>query len=160
MGPAFYVLARCAWPGARRLLGLLSLTALLANNPAQAQPPLPAITLQLGEHAIQAELADTPATLQAGLMDRPSMPANAGMLFMLGPPGVQCFWMKNTLIPLSIAFIDEQHRIVSIQDMQPHDLTPHCSPSPVAIALEMNQGWFERTGIQTGDPVRGIPAPR
>ncbi|MGB6009237.1 DUF192 domain-containing protein [Castellaniella sp.] len=131
--------------------------ALLICGPAQAQPPLPTIPLQIGVHSIQAELADTPDTLSAGLMDRPHMPADAGMLFVLGPPDIYCFWMKNTLIPLSIAFIDERGRIVDIQDMRPRSLDPHCPPSPITTALEMNQGWFDKTGIRAGDSVRGIP---
>lgn len=159
-GPAFYMPARRCVHAIQRLLPLLGLIALLTGKPIQAQPPLPTVTLQIGTHAIQAELADTPATLQAGLMDRPNMPADAGMLFALGPPDIYCFWMKNTLIPLSIAFIDEQGRIVDIQDMQPHDLTSHCPSSRVTTALEMNQGWFQRTGIQAGDQVHGIPVQR
>ncbi len=158
-GPAFYMSAHRIPLGIRRLLALAALLT-ATSGPTHAQPPLPAVTLQIGAHTIQAELADTPETLQTGLMDRPSLPANAGMLFALGPPDIYCFWMKNTLIPLSIAFIDEQGRIVSIQDMQPHDLSPHCPPSLITTTLEMNQGWFKRAGIQAGDPIHGIPARR
>lgn len=132
--------------------------ALLLELPAAAQPPLAVIPLEIGDHTIHAELADTPDRMRDGLMGRTQLATDSGMLFMLGPPDdLYCFWMKNTLLPLSIAFIDVHSRIVSIQDMQPLDLTPHCPPSAITTALEMDQGWFARTGIRTGDSVRGIP---
>lgn len=90
-------------------------------------------------------------------MHRTHLPANRGMLFELGPASIYCFWMKNTLIPLSIAFIDADGRIVSIQDMQPLSLDTHCSPSAITTALEMNQGWFKDRHIQVGDRFSGIP---
>ena len=108
---------------------------------------------------VRAELADTPDALRTGLMNRTAMPADAGMLFALGPPDIYCFWMKDTLIPLSIAFIDRQGRIVDIQDMQPRSLEPHCPPEPITTTLEMNRGWFDKAGVKTGVVVRGIPAP-
>lgn len=130
----------------------------LPGLPARAQPPLPTVTLEIGTHSVQAELADTPSRMREGLMGRTQLAANGGMLFMLGPPDVlYCFWMRDTLLPLSIAFIDAQGRIVSIQDMQPLDLTPHCPPTAITTALEMAQGWFARTRVRVGDSVRGIP---
>ncbi len=158
-GSAFFVDPGRARHRIQQLTALVSLAAALLGTPTQAQQPLPAISLQVASHAIQVELAATPDALRTGLMDRPSMPADAGMLFALGPPDIHCFWMKNTLIPLSIAFIDRQGRIVDIQDMQPRSLDPHCPPAPITTALEMNQGWFDRAGIRTGDTVRGIPTP-
>ncbi len=133
------------------------LSLLSSYRPALAQTSLPSVHLQIGTHAVRAELADTPQTLREGLMHRETLPANSGMLFKLGPPDIYCFWMKNTLIPLSIAFIDDQGRIVDIQDMRPHSLDPHCPPAPVTRALEMNQGWFTRARIRVGEPVLGIP---
>ena len=132
--------------------------ALMASWPALAQPPLPVIPLQLGSHTVQAELADTTETMRDGLMDRTQMATDHGMLFVLGPPDdLYCFWMKNTLLPLSIAFIDAQGRIASIQDMEPLSLQPHCPPRPITTALEMNQGWFATAGVHIGDAVRGLP---
>lgn len=150
--PAF-----CRRRPALRLTALIFVLGML-GAPAGAQPPLPAIPLEVGGHTVRAELADTPGRMRDGLMDRTHLAADSGMLFMLGPPDdLYCFWMKNTLLPLSIAFIDERGRIVSIQDMQPLSLTPHCPPSAITTALEMAQGWFARTGIQVGDSVQGIP---
>jgi uncharacterized membrane protein (UPF0127 family) len=132
---------------------VLLLTGLLAICSATAQPPLPTVTLQVGGHAIQAEYAATPEALSEGLMHRSTMAADAGMLFELGEPDIHCFWMKNTLIPLSIAFIDRDGRIIDIQDMQPRSLDPHCPPGPITQTLEMNRGWFARAGVRVGDRV-------
>jgi uncharacterized membrane protein (UPF0127 family) len=155
--PAF-----CIGPARTRLaprVGRLCLAAAAALHAcaAPAQPPLPAIPLHVGTHAIRAELADTPETLREGLMDRDRLADGDGMLFVLGDPDIYCFWMKNTRIPLSIAFMDAAGRIESIQDMQPQSLDPHCPVRPVVAALEMNQGWFGRAGVRAGDRVRGIP---
>jgi len=89
-------------------------------------------------------------------MHRPSMPAHRGMLFVFPDAGVQCFWMKNTLIPLSIAFLDDDGRIVQIADMQPQSLDNHCSSKPVRFALEMNAGWFKSRGLAAGAKINGI----
>lgn len=148
-GPAF-LLAIAA-------MASTGLALLLPCRPAAAQTPLPSVTLRIGAHGVQAELADTPQALREGLMHRKSLPTNTGMLFKLGAPDIYCFWMKNTLIPLSIAFIDDRQRIVDIQDMQPRSLDPHCPAAPVTMALEMSQGWFRRANIQVGERVLGIP---
>ena len=89
-------------------------------------------------------------------MQRKSLPANRGMLFVFREAGVQCFWMKNTLIPLSIAFLDDGGRIVGIADMKPQSLDNHCSSEPVRFALEMNAGWFRQRGIAAGTKVAGL----
>ena len=146
LGPCFFAIRH----GLAAVLAIASLGCL----PAHAQPPLPTIALQVGKHTIQAEYANTPETLREGLMYRSSLADNSGMLFELGEPDIHCFWMKNTLIPLSIAFIDDQGRIVDIQDMEPQSLAPHCPTAPVTQALEMDQGWFLRAQVRPGDQVR------
>ena len=121
------------------------------------QPALPTIKLNAGIHVIQAEVASTMATRSQGLMQRKSMAQGAGMLFLFDESAGHCMWMKNTLIPLSVAFIDEAGEIVNIADMQPLDETTHCALRPVRYALEMNQGWFKRRGIAPGTRIDGIP---
>ena len=120
------------------------------------QPPLPAIKLNAGIHVIQAEVASTMATRSQGLMRRKSMAQGAGMLFLFEQSATHCMWMKNTLIPLSVAFIDERGEIVSIADMQPLDETTHCAVRPARYALEMNQGWFKKRGISPGTVIQGL----
>ena len=112
--------------------------------------------LSAGTHRIVAEVVQTPADRAEGLMHRASMPANSGMLFVFPDAGVQCFWMKNTLIPLSIAFLDDSGRIVNIADMQPQSLDTHCSWKPVRFALEMNVGWFRQRGVAAGSKIAGL----
>jgi uncharacterized protein len=114
------------------------------------QPRLPAVELRAGMHIIKAEVAATPGARSTGLMWRETMGANEGMLFVFEQPSPQCFWMKNTLLPLSIAFIDDKGVIVNIADMKPRDETSHCSAKPVRFALEMNQGWFAKKGLKAG----------
>ena len=120
---------------------------LLTSGAALAAPT---IELSAGMHRIEAEVASNNAERATGLMNRPSMPIHRGMLFVFPEAGVQCFWMKNTLIPLSIAFLDDAGRIVQIADMQPQSLDNHCSAKPVRFALEMNVGWFRSRGIAPG----------
>jgi len=135
----------------------------IASASAQ-QPPLPAVALNAGIHVIQAEVAGTPATRSQGLMQRKSMSQGAGMLFLFDESAAHCMWMKNTLIPLSVAFIDERGQIVNIADMQPLDETSHCASRPARYALEMNQGWFKKRGIAPGTLIQGLerfaPRPR
>lgn len=116
----------------------------------------PTIELSAGMHRIEAEVASNNAERATGLMNRPSMPIHRGMLFVFPEAGVQCFWMKNTLIPLSIAFLDDAGRIVQIADMQPQSLDNHCSAKPVRFALEMNAGWFRSRGIAPGAKINGL----
>jgi len=140
----------------RAALGCLALagaSALAQDAPQQ----LPTIPLSAGIHVIQAEVARTPEQRSIGLMFREKMPANAGMLFIFGQPGVQCFWMKNTLLPLSVAFIADDGTIVNIEQMQPRTLDSHCSRQPVRFVLEMNKGWFAERGIKPGGKVSGAP---
>ncbi len=121
---------------------------------------LASIRLNAGIHNIQAEVAQTPDQRSTGLMFRKEMGANEGMLFIFEQSGVQCFWMKNTLLPLSIAFIADDGSVVNIRDMQPQALDSHCSDKPVRYALEMNQGWFAKRGITPGTRLQGAPFQR
>ncbi len=115
-----------------------------------AQPTLPTVTLRAGMHLIKAEVADRDESRMRGLMHRSTLAANHGMLFVFPAAARQCFWMRNTPLPLSIAFIDERGEIVNIADMSPFSEESHCSAKPVAFALEMTQGWFARRGLKPG----------
>jgi hypothetical protein len=102
---------------------------------------------------LTVEIADSPEERARGLMFRDSLPADAGMLFVWPGDTLSPFWMKDTLIPLSIAFIDADGVILHIEDMEPLDETLHVSPKPYRYAVEANQGWFEEHGIEVGDGV-------
>ncbi|HMS27219.1 MAG TPA: DUF192 domain-containing protein [Burkholderiaceae bacterium] len=115
------------------------------------------IKISAGMHQIDTQLALTPQERQIGLMNRPSMPNHEGMLFVFEEAGVQCFWMKNTLLPLTAAFIADDGTIVNLADMKPQVLDSHCSMKPVRYVLEMNQGWFAKRGIKPGFKLSGIP---
>lgn len=130
--------------------------ALLVLPACGALRAAPTVELSAGMHRIVAEVASHPGDRATGLMNRASLPAHHGMLFVFAEPGVQCFWMKNTLIPLSIAFIDDAGRIVQVADMQPQSLDNHCSVKPVRFALEMNAGWFRSRGLAPGAKINGL----
>jgi uncharacterized membrane protein (UPF0127 family) len=133
------------------------LALLLAAGPAFAQQPsLPRVQLGAGMYLIQAEVADRGATRMTGLMHRTSLPPNGGMLFVFDASETACMWMKNTLLPLSVAFVDETGVIVNIEDMQPLSEDSHCAARPVLYALEMAQGWFAERGIRAGMKLRGL----
>lgn len=139
------------------------LSALLTAAAAHAQQPqLPMVRLTAGMHIVQAEVADSFGTRMQGLMKRESLAPNHGMLFLFEGDEQQCMWMKNTLIPLSVAFIDAQGAVINIADMQPHSEDSHCSARPARYALEMKQGWFSDKGLKPGIRIGGIPgaAPR
>ena len=119
---------------------------------------MPKIRLNAGIHNIEAQLAQTAEQREIGLMFRTSMPANDGMLFVFEQPGQQCFWMKNTLIPLDVAFVGDDGVIVNLDRMKPQTLDGHCSEKPVRYVLEMNDGWFAKRGIKAGQKLRGLPA--
>ncbi|WP_298233571.1 DUF192 domain-containing protein [uncultured Azohydromonas sp.] len=141
------------------LTGLLALA--LTTLPAVAQQSQPqrleTVTLNAGMHNIRAEVALTPEQRATGLMYRREMAAHEGMLFVFEQAAPQCFWMKNTLLPLSIAFLADDGTVVNIADMKPQTLDSHCSAKPVRYALEMNQGWFAKRGIQAGAKLSGAP---
>lgn len=140
----------------------ISIVLLACAGSAVAQAPQgKSLQLSAGMHLIQAEVAATEAQREQGLMYREKMPANAGMLFIFGNPATQCMWMKNTPLPLSVAFIDADGKIINIEDMQPHTLDSHCSAKtvPVRYALEMHLGWFKQRNIKPGMSIGNLPAP-
>ena len=123
----------------------------------QAQLNLPRTQLRAGMHLLDVQLAQTPLERQIGLMFRKDMPQNEGMLFIFEQPATQCFWMRNTLIPLTAAFLADDGTIVNLADMKPQSDDSHCSNKPVRLVLEMNQGWFARRGIRAGYKLTGTP---
>lgn len=138
---------------------IISVLSALGAQPLRAQTILPTTELSINQITVQAEIAATPASLKRGLMFRESLPPNHGMLFVFNQPQIQCFWMKNTPLPLSIAFIDEMGVITRITDMQPLSEQTHCPPEEVSYALEMAQGWFSQYGITAGARIDNLPAP-
>ena len=143
----------------RRLAAGLAGLCLAAGAAAQDGPQsLPKIRLNAGIHNIDAQLAQTAEQREIGLMFRPVMPANEGMLFVFERAGQQCFWMKNTLIPLDAAFVADDGAVVNIEHMKPQTLDGHCSEKPVRYVLEMNDGWFAKRGIKPGYKLKGLPA--
>ena len=133
---------------------LFLLLAMLLSALAGAE--LPTIQLSTGMHLIRAEVANSMGTRMEGLMYRKSMPQGSGMVFVFDETATHCMWMKNTLIPLSVAFIDEAGAIINIADMQPHSEQSHCATRPARYALEMNKGWFAQRGIKPGAQLRGL----
>lgn len=131
--------------------------AVLAIVPVRADPLL-TYPLRIRGHAIRAEVANTEESRRTGLMFRRSMSEDSGMLFTYERPGVQSMWMKNTLLPLSVAFIGRDGRILNIEDMKPQTLDAHSSDGEAWWSLEMNQGWFARHGVVKGDKVEGLAA--
>jgi len=138
----------------------LALAATLFACAALAQEPqvnLPRVKLAAGMHQIDAQVAATPEQRMTGLMHRKEMPQHEGMLFVFEHAAQQCFWMKNTLLPLSVAFVEDDGTIANIDEMAPQTLDSHCSAKPVRYVLEMNQGWFARKGIKAGQKLAGAP---
>lgn len=132
----------------------------MAASLALAQEPqtdLPRVRLSAGMFQIDAQVAMSPDQRATGLMYRKQMPQQEGMLFVFEEPGVQCFWMKNTALPLTAAFIADDGRIVNLADMKPQTTDSHCSARPVRYVLEMNQGWFAKKGIKPGTRLAGDP---
>lgn len=151
----------CIWVRqAFKIAGAALAGLALGLGPALAQQAgLPTTTLVAGIYVIKAEVADTPATRAQGLMRRKAMDQGAGMLFVFDESATHCMWMKNTLIPLSVAFLDARGRILNIADMQPLDETSHCASRPARYALEMNQGWFKKRGIAAGAVIQSSEGP-
>lgn len=139
---------------------LFAFAAALAAAAALAQEPqmnLPRVKLGAGMHQIDAQVAATPDQRMTGLMHRKEMPPHEGMLFVFEQASEQCFWMRNTLLPLSTAFVADDGTIVNIEDMAPMTENSHCSKKPVRYVLEMNKGWFARKGIKPGAKLTGAP---
>ena len=148
-----YILTR------RYLLSLMAIATCLAHA-QEPQMELQRIKLGAGMHQIDAQIAQTTDHRQIGLMWRKNMPINEGMLFIFEQPSQQCFWMKNTLLPLTAAFVADDGTIVNLADMKPQTTDPHCSKKPVRYVLEMNQGWFAKKGIKAGAKLSGLPNTR
>lgn len=136
--------------------------ALLIALPAVAAlaQSMPVTELRAGMHLIHAEVASDFSTRARGLMHRKGLAPNAGMLFVFDAPSEQCMWMKNTYIPLSVAFLDAEGTIINIADMQPHSEQTHCSARPALYALEMTRGWFAERGIKPGMKLGGLEPAR
>jgi uncharacterized membrane protein (UPF0127 family) len=132
-----------------------SLASLNAFGQGVPQTQLPRMTLNAGMHLIQAQVAQDFEQRQIGLMWRKEMPQNEGMLFVFEQAAVQCFWMRNTLLPLTAAFVADDGTIVNLADMKPQSDESHCSKKPVRFVLEMNQGWFAKRNIQAGYKLSG-----
>jgi hypothetical protein len=144
-------------------VGALCGLALSAAGMGQglAQGSLPVLELSAGMYRIEAEVAANDQHRQVGLMNRKTMPAQRGMLFVFQQERTHCMWMRNTLIPLSVAFIDADGYIINIENMQPQTEDNHCAKVPARYALEMNEGWFAQRGIKPGFRLQGIDkAPR
>ena len=146
----------------KRFATLLALSLALATSATavsaqEAQTGLPRVKLSAGMYQIDAQVAATSMQQEIGLMNRKEMPQAEGMLFVFDKPRTQGFWMKNTLLPLTAAFIADDGRIVNLVDMQPQTLDSHCSDEPVRFVLEMNQGWFAKKNIVKGATLAGGP---
>jgi hypothetical protein len=140
---------------AHRVIALLSLLLLGVSSTGGAAD-LPTRTLIVREQKFVVEVAATPETRATGLMHRFSLRPDHGMLFVFEAPQPLAFYMRNTYIPLSIAFLDARGRIINIEDMQPKDESTHWSKGMAMYAIEMRQGWFAAKGIGAGDVVEGI----
>jgi uncharacterized membrane protein (UPF0127 family) len=138
-------------------LFLVGLLFLCGSCNSKTETTLSLVWLEVGGKKIQVEVADTPPTQQMGLMFRKRLGKDQGMVFVFERPAQRSFWMKNTLIPLSIAYMDGKGTILNILDMRPRDLSSYLSAGPAQYALEMNQGWFVRHGVKPGDKVQGLP---
>lgn len=135
---------------------LFALAALLLALDSQSQD-FPVTSLSIGVHLIRAEVATSDEERARGLMFRQRLAVNEGMVFRFPEPRQVCMWMKNTLLPLSVAFISGEGKIINIEDMKPQTLDAHCGKKPARYALEMSQGWFRERNIQPGTLVSGLP---
>jgi hypothetical protein len=138
-----------------RMVLLATMLAIAWPGWAQ-QPQLPLLELFAGMHRIEAEVAATSGSRQIGMMQRTIMAPQRGMLFVFPEVAKHCMWMRNTLLPLSVAFLDEKGRIINVEDMQPKTEDNHCAKAPARYALEMNLGWFRSRGLGPGFSITGI----
>jgi uncharacterized membrane protein (UPF0127 family) len=141
----------------QRFMALMALSASLMTlaHGQEAQTNLQRVKLSAGMYQIDAQVAQTPEQRQVGLMFRKEMPQTEGMIFVFEQAATQCFWMKNTLLQLTAAFIADDGRIVNLADMKPLTEESHCSEEPVRFVLEMNQGWFAKKNIKKGAKLGG-----
>ena len=137
---------------------VLAIALLCAAVQALAVAPLKTIHVKVGSHPLAVEVAATEDERERGLMFRDKLGRDAGMLFVFDDPGYYAMWMKNTLIPLSVAFIDSHGSILNIVDMEPQTLDAHGAAGPALYAIETNRGWFEAHRVKPGDKVTGLPA--
>ena len=144
----------CPCSSTMKKLLLLATLLLSISSPAQ---DFPRMSINIGVHLIQAELASTPEARARGLMFREKLGQNEGMVFRFPAARQVCMWMKNTLIPLSVAFIGDDGRIINIEEMKPQTTDEHCSKQAARYALEMRQGWFSQRNIKPGEVVSGLP---
>lgn len=148
-----------AFPTRPRLAVTVLLALCVGTSAASAQEGpqlnLQRVELTAGMHRIDAQVAATPQQRQTGLMHRKEMPQQEGMLFVFEQPATQCFWMRNTLLPLTAAFVEDDGTVVNLADMKPLTEDSHCSAKPVRYVLEMNQGWFAKRGIKAGAKLSG-----
>ena len=140
--------------------GLAAAFWLALAIPAAAEAPLPVLPVQVAGHALKVEVVTTPEQMAKGLMFREKLGANDGMLFVFDEPGYHAMWMKNTPLPLSVAFVDGAGAILNILDMEPHTLDQHAAAGPAVYAIETNKGWFAKRRIKAGDKVTGLPKPK
>lgn len=144
----------------KKLLFSLGLALAALNGPA-AWAEMPRLDIAAGMYRIDAEVAADQQSRMLGLMHRQSMPQHHGMLFVFPQVATHCMWMRNTFLPLSVAFLDESGVILNIEDMQPQTEDNHCARRPARYALEMNLGWFAQRGIKAGARLGGLErAPR
>ena len=137
------------------------LVGLAMSAAALAQNAMPMMELSAGFHRIEAEVAANDQNRQLGLMNRKAMAVQHGMLFVFPQDNTHCMWMRNTLLPLSVAFLDDEGKVINIEDMQPQTEDNHCARRPARYALEMNLGWFTQRGIKPGVKLGGLDkAPR
>jgi uncharacterized protein len=139
---------------------IVAFTATALAQGAGPNKSLPTIPLTINGHKIVAEVAATPDQRATGLMHRFSLQPDHGMVFVFERAAPQGFWMKNTFIPLSIAFVAPDGRIINVDEMAPHDESTHLSRGPALYAIEMRKGWFAERGIGAGDVVKGLPEPK
>lgn len=139
-----------------RLAAFIALVSITAAASAQQQIQMPEIALAIGGHKLTAEVAYTDPSRMQGLMYRRMLPEDRGMLFVFDETARHAMWMKNTYVPLSVAFIDEQGVIINIENMKPQTEDVHPAAKPAKYALEVNLGWFARHGIKAGAKIEGI----
>jgi uncharacterized membrane protein (UPF0127 family) len=139
-----------------RVLAAVILAAAALHT--RAEPALRTQVLKVASHPLKVEVAAKEAEREKGLMFRKSLPAEEGMLFIFDDPGYYAMWMKNTLIPLSVAFVDRAGTILNIEDMEPQTLDTHLAAGPALYAIETNKGWFAAHHVKAGDKVSGLPA--